>query len=63
VCVHGGASFSNQCILIQCKEKIEAFFNWHRCNPANLEGIYVAEEILNRQNKWLFFAFHQTIPV
>lgn len=65
--VHGGASFSNPVhIDSTVKEKIRQLFQLAPLhNPANLEGIYVAEEIFKEARQIAVFdtAFHQTIPV
>ncbi|MFV8342622.1 acetate/propionate family kinase [Flavobacterium sp. XS2P39] len=65
--VHGGSSFSNTVIITSVvKEKIRQLFDLAPLhNPANLEGINVAEEIFNLAKQVAVFdtAFHQTIPV
>jgi acetate kinase len=65
--VHGGSSFSNTVIIDgEVKEKIRQLFDLAPLhNPANLEGINVAEEIFNLAKQVAVFdtAFHQTIPV
>ena len=65
--VHGGASFSATVIIDQnVKEKIKQLFDLAPLhNPANLEGISVAEEIFQSAKQVAVFdtAFHQTIPV
>lgn len=65
--VHGGSSFSNTVIITEeVKEKIRQLFDLAPLhNPANLEGINVAEEIFNTAQQVAVFdtAFHQTIPV
>jgi len=65
--VHGGSSFSNTTIINkEVKEKIKQLFELAPLhNPANLEGINVAEEIFNTAKQVAVFdtAFHQTIPV
>ncbi|MEC5166356.1 acetate kinase [Flavobacterium sp. PL11] len=65
--VHGGSSFSNTVIITEeVKEKIRQLFDLAPLhNPANLEGIIVAEEIFNTAQQVAVFdtAFHQTIPV
>lgn len=65
--VHGGSSFSNTVIITSAvKEKIRQLFDLAPLhNPANLEGINVAEEIFNIAKQVAVFdtAFHQTIPV
>jgi acetate kinase len=65
--VHGGSNFSNTVIITaEVKDKIKqlsALAPLH--NPANLEGINVAEEIFSTAKQIAVFdtAFHQTIPV
>jgi len=65
--VHGGSTFTNTVEATQeVKQKIEklsALAPLH--NPANLEGILVAEEIFPEAKQITVFdtAFHQTIPV
>ena len=65
--VHGGSAFSNTVIITsQVKDKIRQLFDLAPLhNPANLEGINVAEEIFNLAQQVAVFdtAFHQTIPV
>lgn len=65
--VHGGSSFSNTVIITkEVKDKIEQLFDLAPLhNPANLEGINVAEEIFENAKQIAVFdtAFHQTIPV
>ena len=65
--VHGGASFSDTVIIdTEVKEKIRQLFELAPLhNPANLEGINVAEEIFGTAKQVAVFdtAFHQTIPV
>ena len=65
--VHGGSAFSNTVIITsQVKDKIRQLFDLAPLhNPANLEGINVAEEIFNlaQQVDVFYTAFHQTIPV
>lgn len=65
--VHGGSSFSNTVVISkQVKEKIKQLFELAPLhNPANLEGINVAEGIFNTAKQVAVFdtAFHQTIPV
>ncbi|WP_367752728.1 acetate/propionate family kinase [Flavobacterium sp. WC2430] len=65
--VHGGASFSDTVIIdTDVKEKIKQLFDLAPLhNPANLEGIIVAEEIFGTAKQVAVFdtAFHQTIPV
>ncbi len=65
--VHGGSTFAKTVeITKEVKQKIEklsALAPLH--NPANLEGILVAEEIFPQAKQVAVFdtAFHQTIPV
>ena len=65
--VHGGSAFSNTVIITsEVKDKIRQLFDLAPLhNPANLEGINVAEEIFNSAIQVAVFdtAFHQTIPV
>ena len=65
--VHGGSSFSNTVIITtEVKDKIRQLFELAPLhNPANLEGIIVAEEIFSSGQQVAVFdtAFHQTIPV
>ncbi|MDO8317329.1 MAG: acetate kinase [Flavobacterium sp.] len=65
--VHGGSSFSNTVIITsEVKDKIRQLFELAPLhNPANLEGINVAEEIFSSAQQVAVFdtAFHQTIPV
>ncbi|WP_310560036.1 acetate kinase [Flavobacterium sp.] len=65
--VHGGAAFSDTTIIDKkVKDKIKQLFELAPLhNPANLEGIIVAEEIFNTAKQVAVFdtAFHQTIPV
>lgn len=65
--VHGGASFTNTVIInAEVKEKIKELFALAPLhNPANLEGIIVAEAIFTDATQIAVFdtAFHQTIPV
>jgi acetate kinase len=65
--VHGGSNFSNTAIITnEVKDKIRQLFDLAPLhNPANLEGINVAEEIFNTAKQVAVFdtAFHQTIPV
>jgi len=64
--VHGGKHFSNTTeITIAVKEKIKALSTLAPLhNPANLEGIEVAEAIFPNAKQVAVFdtAFHQTIP-
>ena len=65
--VHGGSAFSNTVIISsEVKDKIRQLFDLAPLhNPANLEGINVAEEIFSSAQQVAVFdtAFHQTIPV
>ncbi len=65
--VHGGAGFSDTTIINKkVKDKIKQLFELAPLhNPANFEGIIVAEEIFNTAKQVAVFdtAFHQTIPV
>ena len=65
--VHGGSNFSNTTIIdSEVKEKIKQLFDLAPLhNPANFEGIIVAEEIFDTAKQVAVFdtAFHQTIPV
>lgn len=65
--VHGGATFSNTVIINEeVKEKIRQLFDLAPLhNPANLEGIDVAQEIFATAKQVAVFdtAFHQTIPI
>jgi acetate kinase len=65
--VHGGASFSATTIINdEVKMKIKQLFELAPLhNPANLEGIKVAEEIFDTAKQIAVFdtAFHQSIPV
>ena len=65
--VHGGSSFTKTRIVTEdVKTKIEELFSLAPLhNPANLEGIKVAEAIFNKAKQIAVFdtAFHQTIPV
>jgi acetate kinase len=65
--VHGGSSFSNTVTITkEVKDKIRQLSDLAPLhNPANLEGINVAEEIFSSAKQVAVFdtAFHQTIPV
>ena len=65
--VHGGSAFSKTAIITtEVKDKIKQLFDLAPLhNPANLEGIIVAEVIFNSAKQVAVFdtAFHQTIPV
>lgn len=65
--VHGGSAFSNTVIINEeVKAKIKQLIELAPLhNPANLEGIIVAEEIFADARQIAVFdtAFHQTIPV
>ena len=64
--VHGGSSFTNTVVINEeVKDKIKQLFELAPLhNPANLEGINVAEEIFDSAKQVAVFdtAFHQTIP-
>lgn len=64
--VHGGSSFSNTVIITdEVKDKIRQLFELAPLhNPANLEGIVVAEEVFSLAKQVAVFdtAFHQTMP-
>lgn len=64
--VHGGASFSKTVMISDAiKEKIKQLFELAPLhNPANLEGIMVAEEVFASAKQVAVFdtAFHQTMP-
>jgi acetate kinase len=65
--VHGGSSFSDTTIVNkEVKDKIRKLFSLApQHNPANLEGINVAETIFPNAIQIVVFdtAFHQTMPV
>ena len=65
--VHGGSTFSKTTVVTQeVKDKIKALFSLApQHNPANYEGIVVAENIFPNAKQVAVFdtAFHQTIPV
>lgn len=65
--VHGGSNFSNTTIIdSEVKEKIKQLFDLAPLhNPANYEGIIVAEQIFDEATQVAVFdtAFHQTMPV
>jgi len=65
--VHGGSNFSNTTIINnEVKEKIKQLFDLAPLhNPANYEGIVVAEEIFDKAVQVAVFdtAFHQTMPI
>lgn len=65
--VHGGSTFSKTTIVTQeVKDKIKTLFSLApQHNPANYEGIVVAEKIFPKAKQIAVFdtAFHQTIPV
>ncbi|HEU4789857.1 MAG TPA: acetate kinase [Flavobacterium sp.] len=65
--VHGGSDFSNTVTITkEVKDKIRQLSDLAPLhNPANLEGITVAEEIFSDATQVAVFdtAFHQTIPV
>lgn len=64
--VHGGASFSDTVLITnEVKEKIKQLFELAPLhNPANFEGIIVAEEVFPQAKQIAVFdtAFHQTMP-
>lgn len=64
--VHGGEKFSNTCEITQeVKDGIKALFPLAPLhNPANLQGVIVAEDIFINARQVAVFdtAFHQTIP-
>ena len=64
--VHGGNTFSKTVVIdAQVKQEIKALFDLAPLhNPANYEGIIVAEEIFKNAKQVAVFdtAFHQTIP-
>ncbi len=65
--VHGGSTFSNTVIIDdKVKSKIKELFSLApQHNPANYEGIIVAENIFPNAKQIAVFdtAFHQTMPV
>jgi acetate kinase len=65
--VHGGSTFSNTVIIDEkVKDKIKELFSLApQHNPANYEGIVVAETIFPEAKQIAVFdtAFHQTMPV
>lgn len=65
--VHGGSDFSDTVVITdEVKDKIKQLFDLAPLhNPANLEGITVAETIFSSAKQVAVFdtAFHQTIPV
>ncbi len=65
--VHGGSTFSNTVVINDdVKNEIKHLFELAPLhNPANFEGIIVAEEIFANAKQVAVFdtAFHQTIPV
>ncbi len=65
--VHGGSSFSETTVINdEVKDKIKQLFELAPLhNPANFEGIIVAEEIFPSATQIAVFdtAFHQTMPV
>jgi acetate kinase len=65
--VHGGSAFSDTVVITDAvKDKIKQLFDLAPLhNPANLEGITVAETIFTSAKQVAVFdtAFHQTIPV
>ncbi|MEO8254063.1 MAG: acetate kinase [Flavobacterium sp.] len=64
--VHGGANFSKTVLITtEIKEKIKQLFELAPLhNPANLEGIVVAETVFSSAKQIAVFdtAFHQTMP-
>ncbi len=64
--VHGGSSFTETIeVTSEVKNKIKDLFPLAPLhNPANLEGINVAEDIFNKAKQIVVFdtSFHQTIP-
>lgn len=65
--VHGGSTFSNTVVVNdKVKEKIKQLFSLApQHNPANYEGIIVAETIFPEAKQIAVFdtAFHQTMPI
>lgn len=65
--VHGGSTFSKTTVVTQeVKDKIKALFSLApQHNPANYEGIMVAETMFPNAKQIAVFdtAFHQTIPI
>lgn len=65
--VHGGSTFTKTTVITrEVKDKIRSLFSLApQHNPANLEGIEVAESIFTMAKQVAVFdtAFHQTIPV
>ncbi|WBX70753.1 acetate/propionate family kinase [Tenacibaculum retecalamus] len=65
--VHGGSAFTETTLITdEVKNKIEALFSLAPLhNPANLEGVKVAEAIFTKAKQIAVFdtAFHQSIPV
>ncbi len=65
--VHGGSSFSDTVeITSEVKKEIENLFSLAPLhNPANLQGIEVAEEIFTKAKQVAVFdtAFHQSMPI
>lgn len=65
--VHGGSTFSKTVVINdEVKDKIKQLFSLAPLhNPANYEGIIVAEEIFPEAKQVAVFdtAFHQTMPV
>ena len=64
--VHGGSTFSNTVIITEeVKDKIRQLFELAPLhNPANFEGIVVAEDVFSKAKQVAVFdtAFHQTMP-
>ena len=65
--VHGGSTFSNTTIINEAvKKSIKSLFSLApQHNPANYEGIVIAESIFKNATQIAVFdtAFHQTIPI
>ncbi|TRX16069.1 acetate/propionate family kinase [Flavobacterium franklandianum] len=65
--VHGGSYFSNTTVINdEVKDRIKQLFELAPLhNPANFEGIVVAEDIFDSAKQVAVFdtAFHQTLPV
>jgi acetate kinase len=65
--VHGGSHFSNTTVINdEVKDRIKQLFELAPLhNPANFEGIVVAEDIFDSAKQVAVFdtAFHQTLPV
>ena len=65
--VHGGSTFSKTVVINEeVKEKIKDLFSLAPLhNPANYQGIIVAEEIFPSAKQIAVFdtAYHQTMPI